>query len=219
MSTESPAIFEVEDGLLESLSQDTKNANVGTDRGRDAVRNSLVENKFAGAIVVDKNGNILGGNKTQQAAIQSGFKGVKIVKTDGQQAIAIQRTDLDIDSPEGRRLAIALNRTAELGLQWDASVLSGLSDEGVDLSSYFTENELDKLCSTLMEGMEDIGDEEEPLDDDEIPSDSVKQFNLFIQESRYQEFVDAVEFLREKQSYESATDVVIDLVMAAYRAG
>lgn len=211
--TQAP-IFEVEDGLLEELAQDSKNANVGTDRGRDAVRNSLVENKFAGAIIVDKNGNILGGNKTQQAAIQSGFNGVKIIKTDGQQAIAIQRTDLDIDSPEGRRLAIALNRTAELGLQWDPAVLSELTGEGVDLSSYFSEVELAQLCKSLEEEMPDDGDDGLDLDDEEVPQ-GVKQFNLFIAEEIYQQFCDRVDALMEARSLESATDLIISLVMKA----
>lgn len=212
--TQTAPVFEVEDGLLDEFSQDKKNANVGTDRGRDAVQNSLVENKFAGAIIVDKNGNIIGGNKTQQAAIKSGFSGVKIIKTDGQQAIAIQRTDLDLDSPEGRKLAIALNRTAELGLQWDASILSELTGDGVDLSSYFTDVELQNLCKSLEEEMPDDGDEGLNLGDEEVPQ-GIKQFNLFISEEIYTQFTDKVDALMAARDIESATDLIVALVMAA----
>lgn len=212
MPAETPApIFEIEDGLLEEFQQDTRNANVGTDRGRDAVQNSLVENKFAGAIIVDRNGNIIGGNKTQQAALKSGFKGVKIIKTDGVQAIAIQRTDLDLDSPEGRKLAIALNRTAELGLQWDPAILSELTSEGVDLSSFFTEVELQKLCDSLGEGMEDDGDLGLDMEDDSTGG-GIRQFNLFIPEELYEKFLEDVEAIVESEGYESASDAIMDLV-------
>jgi hypothetical protein len=212
--TEAAPVFEVEDGTLDEFQQDAKNANIGTERGRDAVQNSLLENKFAGAIIVDKNGNIIGGNKTQQAAIKSGFNEVKIIKTDGAQAIAIQRTDLDIDSPEGRRLAIALNRTAELGLQWDEKVLSELAGEGIDFSSYFTDVELQKLCSSLEEEMPDDDDLGIDPGDEEVPQ-GVKQFNLFIAEEIYQQFCDKVDALMASRGIDSATDLVISLVMAA----
>lgn len=214
MSDSSAGVFQVEDGSLEDLIQDEKNANIGTDRGRDAVHNSLTENKFAGAIVIDKDGNIIGGNKTQQAALKSGYKDLKVIKTDGQQAIAIQRVDLVLDSPEGRRLAIALNRTAELGLQWDPAILSGLTEEGVDLSSYFTEVELNKICESLAEDMPDDGDEGLDLDEEEVPQ-GVKQFNLFIAEEIYTQFCDKVDALMESKGMESATDLIVSLVFKA----
>jgi hypothetical protein len=207
----SPEVFEVEDGRLEDLNQDARNANIGTDRGRDAVHNSLTENKFAGAIVIDKNGNIIGGNKTQEAALRSGYSDLKVIKTDGETAIAIQRVDLDIDSPEGRRLAIALNRTAELGLQWDPAMLSELTGEGVDISSYFSEVELNSICKSLEEEMPDDGDEGLDLGDEEVPQ-GVKQFNLFIAEEIYQQFCDKVDALLASKGMESATDLIVSLV-------
>ena len=62
----------------------------------------------------------------------------------------------------------------------------------------------------------DFGDEVEEEEDDPT-GESTKLFNIFIEESKYQEFVDAVEFLREKQSYESASDMLVDLVMKSYK--
>ena len=201
---------------VEDLEYDQKNANVGTDRGRDAVHNSIVENKFGRSILIDKSGKIIGGNKSVAAAIKAGLKTVRVIETTGDEIIAVQRTDIDLESPEGRRLAIAENRTAELGLQWDPAVLSELTEAGVDISSYFTETELSKLCDSLAEEMMDFGDEVDEEEDDPT-GESTKLFNIFIEESKYQEFVDAVEFLREKQSYESASDMLVDLVMKSYK--
>ena len=203
---------------VEELHYDEKNANVGTDRGRDAVHNSIVENKFGRSILIDKDGKIIGGNKSVAAAIKAGLKTVRVIETTGDEIIAVQRTDIDLESPEGRRLAIAENRTAELGLQWDPAVLSELTEAGVDISSYFTETELSKLCESLTEEMMDFEDDAEDSEDD-ITGESTKMFNVFIEESKYQEFVDAVEFLREKQNYESASDMILDLVMRSYSAG
>ena len=203
---------------VEELHYDEKNANVGTDRGRDAVHNSIVENKFGRSILIDKDGKIIGGNKSVAAAIKAGLKTVRVIETTGDEIIAVQRTDIDLESPEGRRLAIAENRTAELGLQWDPAVLSELTEAGVDVSSYFTETELSKLCESLTEEMMDFEDDAEDSEDD-ITGESTKMFNVFIEESKYQEFVDAVEFLREKQNYESASDMILDLVMRSYSAG
>ena len=203
---------------VEELHYDEKNANVGTDRGRDAVHNSIVENKFGRSILIDKEGKIIGGNKSVAAAIKAGLKTVRVIETTGDEIIAVQRTDIDLESPEGRRLAIAENRTAELGLQWDPAVLSELTEAGVDISSYFTETELSKLCESLTEEMMDFEDDAEDSEDD-ITGESTKMFNVFIEESKYQEFVDAVEFLREKQNYESASDMILDLVMRSYSAG
>lgn len=199
---------------VEELEQDDKNANVGTDRGRDAVHNSIVENKFGRSILIDKNGRIIGGNKTVEAATKAGLKTVKVIETTGDEIIAVKRIDVDLDSPEGRRLAIAENRTAELGLQWDPAVLSELTGAGVDLSSYFTDIELDKLCEELQEEMPDDGDIGLNLDDEEVPQ-GVKQFNLFISEEIYQQFCDKVDALMESRNKESATDLIVQLVMAA----
>jgi hypothetical protein len=46
-------------------------------------------------------------------------KTCSIVKTDGTKLVAVQRTDLDINDRKARELAIADNRAAEVGLEWD----------------------------------------------------------------------------------------------------
>jgi hypothetical protein len=72
------------------------------------------------SIVVDRNGHIIAGNKTAEGAKAAGLENVIGVETDGSQLFAVVRTDLDLDDPKARELAIADNRTAELGLEWTA---------------------------------------------------------------------------------------------------
>jgi hypothetical protein len=214
--TQAPVSTDLEVISAEQLLQDDKNANIGTERGRDAVHNSIVENKFGRSILIDKHGKIIGGNKTTEAAIKAGLKTVKVIKTTGDEIIAVQRVDVDLDSPEGRRLAIAENRTAELGLQWDPAIISELTGAGVDVSSYFTDVELQQLCKDLEDSMPDEDDllDSDVVDDEEVPQ-GIKQFNLFIAEEVYEQFCEKVDSILEKSAFESATDLIVDLVMKA----
>lgn len=203
---------------LDSLIQDDLNANKSSDRGRDVVRNSLAENGAGRSILIDKNGRIIAGNKTQEQALQAGFKTIKVIQTRGDELVAVQRLDIDLDSPEGRRLAVADNRSSSF-LEWDAEVLSKITEQGVDLSSYFTETELSKLCSSLQSEMENLDDSDDlELDlDDEGPSSGVRQFNLFIDEAMYEQFSQMMDELIEKMGYGSATEAVVDLVSREHK--
>ena len=74
---------------------------------------------------------------------------VKIVESDGTEIIAVRRTDLDLDSKEGREMALADNVTAQKNLSWNRENIEKTAQElkdfeikdwGVDLS--FNEPEL-----------------------------------------------------------------------------
>jgi hypothetical protein len=46
------------------------------------------------------------------------LKDVIIFQLDGTQLVAVQRTDLSLGDPKARAIAMADNRTAEIGLEW-----------------------------------------------------------------------------------------------------
>ena len=98
------------------------------------------------SILVDRNGNIIAGSTTHEAAIDIGLTDALIVKTDGRRLVVVMREDLDADSPVGRALAVADNRTSEVGLSWDPGVLAELAaDEAIDLSALFSSVQLADL--------------------------------------------------------------------------
>jgi len=130
---------------LSNLTTDTRNANRGTQRGSKALEESLRRYGAGRSILVDKDGRIIAGNKTAEEASQIGLEDVIVVETDGKQLVAVKRTDISLDSPEGRGLAIADNRVSELNLDWDEDVLSALNGEGVDLAWLWNEQELSAL--------------------------------------------------------------------------
>ncbi len=131
---------------LTELLPDACNANAGTERGRAMVEESLRRYGAGRSILVDRHGRIIAGNTTHEAAIDIGLTDAVIVKADGTKLVVVQRTDVEIDSPAGRALAIADNRTSEVGLSWDPAVLAELAaDEAIDLSALFAPAELADL--------------------------------------------------------------------------
>jgi hypothetical protein len=77
----------------------------------------------------------------------AGLQEVVIVPSDGTKIIAVQRTDLDLDTdPRAQALATADNRTSELGLEWDAANLAELST-GLDLQPFFSASELAEIIA------------------------------------------------------------------------
>jgi DNA modification methylase len=129
---------------LTELKPDKRNANKGTERGRRFIEQSLKRYGAGRSILLDRKGNIIAGNKTAEGASAVGLDDVVIVKTDGTKLIAVQRTDLDINSKAARELAIADNRANEVSLSWDLKVLESFKCE-ISLPKFWDDGELQKL--------------------------------------------------------------------------
>ncbi len=138
-----------ETATINDLRQDDHNANTGTDRGREMVRQSLQDYGAGRSVLLDRNNRIIAGNKTVEAAAAAGMNEVLIVETTGDQIVAVKRTDLDLNDPRVRELAIADNRTAEVGLQWDPAALEQLQAAGVNLEQFWGEDELSDVLAGL----------------------------------------------------------------------
>ena len=134
---------------LRDLTPDSGNANRGTERGRYALETSLRKYGAGRSILIDREGRIIAGNKTAETAADVGIDDVIIVQTDGRQLVAVQRTDLDLDSKEARELAYADNRVAELDLSFDPEQMLADLQAGVDLSAFWRQDELDALLADL----------------------------------------------------------------------
>ena len=132
---------------ISELIPDHANANKGTERGRQALEASLRKYGAGRSIVLDKDGRIIAGNKTIDVAAGIGIEDIIVVQTDGTKIVAVQRTDLDIDSPEGRGLAYADNRVGQLSLDWDAEQVLADLNAGMDLSGMWKQDELDVFSS------------------------------------------------------------------------
>lgn len=128
---------------LEEFRPDPKNANRGTDRGRDLLEASVRKYRAGRPIFVDRNGTVIGGNKTLAAAMAAGLKEAIVVPGDGSRLVIFQRDDLELGRDvAAAEIGIADNRIAELSLEWDESVIEELRAAGVSLGDLWTEEEL-----------------------------------------------------------------------------
>ena len=123
---------------------DPANANAGTERGLRVLDDSLAETGLGRSIVADKNGIVIAGNKTQQAAVDRGFEDAVVVHTTGDTLVVVQRDDLDLADPTGaaRKLAYYDNRAGQLGLEWSAAQIAADVAAGLDLSALWQPDEL-----------------------------------------------------------------------------
>lgn len=139
---------------LGDLTPDRQNANRGTKRGLYVVGRSLQETGAGRSVLADKDGELIAGNKTVEAWADMGGA-VKVVETDGNTLVVVQRVDLDLDSddPEVRkrsRLAAYYdNRANEVGLAWDAEVVAQDIQDGLDLGVMFFDGEIDAILESM----------------------------------------------------------------------
>ena len=90
---------------IRDIIPDSHNCNKGNEQGQHLMERSFKELGAGRSILLDRNGNIIAGNKSQQAAIAAGIKRVRVIETTGDELVAVKRTDMDIDSAEGRKMA------------------------------------------------------------------------------------------------------------------
>jgi DNA modification methylase len=136
---------------LSDLQLDPKNANKGTARGKRMLANSLKTFGAGRSILVDRHGVVIAGNKTFEEAKALGLD-VRVVDADGKALVVIRRTNLDLATdPEARQLALADNRVGEVNLEWDPTLLETFGADGIDLTTLWTPQELERLLGHGLE--------------------------------------------------------------------
>lgn len=204
---------------IADLTPDDRNANAGTERGQYMVAHSLEQYGAGRSILVDKSGRVIAGNKTLEAAAAMGLP-IAVVPSDGRSLVVVQRTDLDLDTPEGRALAVADNRSSEVGLAWDAVNLGEIAAE-VDLSGLFIGHELEKILSSLPMNL-DVGDiesdDEQPATyaGGELPPSYVRMVQLFFTSETQPEFLRMAQAIMPRLGQTNLTDTVFEAVKYAY---
>ena len=160
---------------ITELTPDNLNANRGTHLGKALLDKSFNQFKAGRSILIDKNDRIIAGNKSVKSAMESGIEDVIIVETTGDEIIAVRRTDLDLNSKEGREMALADNSTAALNIDWDDLALQVIADKwevgsdwGVEIPSWDEEEDfepnLNHTQSNRLTTERDISNAQEGID-------------------------------------------------------
>lgn len=117
---------DVKQGRVSDLTPDNKNFNKHTEHGLTMLQKSIEQFGFGRSVLVDKNDRIIGGNGVCEMA---GDADTIVVETTGDKLVVVKRTDVDLDSKQGREMALADNATAAADLQWDVEQLQACADE------------------------------------------------------------------------------------------
>lgn len=142
---------------INDLTPDDANANKGSERGTGLIEKSLEQLGAGRSIVVDKHGNVIGGNKTLEGWAGIGGERIRVVQTDGHELVVVQRTDLDLKKDKrARQLAIVDNRAGQVSLAWDApTLLSQVQEFSIEPELIgFTQNELEEMGAAEIQGAE-----------------------------------------------------------------
>lgn len=125
---------ETKTGKISDLTLDDNNFNRHTEEGKKMLRKSIDKFGYGRSIVADKNGRIIGGNGIVEVSDDAD---TIIVETTGEQLVVVKRTDVDLDSKQGREMALADNATAAADLAWDTSAIADAAQElGIDTNEW-----------------------------------------------------------------------------------
>lgn len=103
------------------------------------------------SLVATKDGTIIAGNATLEAAASAGIEEAIIVPTYGDRLIIHQRMDLETGDARSVELAIYDNRAGELAT-WDPDVLAELEADNVSFQNAWTATEWGDITGTNAPG-------------------------------------------------------------------
>lgn len=109
--------------LLTDLHFDSDNANRHNEHGMAMLEEHIQSDGLGRSILADKHGNIIAGNGVLQAAMDAGLLRVIPVVTTGNELVVVIREDVELDSPRGRRMALADNAIGRKNLDMDEEVI------------------------------------------------------------------------------------------------
>lgn len=118
-----------ENDTIDALKFDARNFNRHTEEGMQLLEKSLRELGAGRSVLVDKDDNIIAGNGIVEAAGKAGITRTRVVEVTGDELVVVKRTDLELDSEQGRKMALADNSTAAVDLNWDMEQLQIVADE------------------------------------------------------------------------------------------
>lgn len=149
---------------ISDLQFDDKNYNRHTQFGMSLIEKSLRNNGAGRSILIDKNNRIIAGNGVVETAGQIGLEDVQVVESDGKKIIAVKRTDIDLDSKEGREMALADNATASADLEWDMENLAeAVQDYDLELDKWGITLDLSETPDTGSTTTEDNFSDKTPV--------------------------------------------------------
>ena len=122
---------------MNEIKFDKRNYRKHDKKNKSLIKKSLEKFGAGRSIVVDAEGEIIGGNGVYEQAQKLGLK-TKIVETDGNELVVVKRIDLKTDDEKRKALAVMDNSTSDTS-EFDLELLTAdftvdeLKDFGIEL--------------------------------------------------------------------------------------
>ena len=130
---------------MNEIKFDKRNYRKHDKKNKSLIKKSLEKFGAGRSIVVDAEGEIIGGNGVYEQAQKLGLK-TKIVETDGSELVVVKRTDVKTDDEKRKALAVMDNSTSDTS-EFDLELLTAdftvdeLEDFGIELPEEEEEEE------------------------------------------------------------------------------
>ena len=131
---------------MDEIKFDKRNYRKHDKKNKSLIKKSLEKFGAGRSIVIDAEGEIIGGNGVYEQAQKLGLK-TKIVETDGSELVVVKRTDLKTDDEKRKALAVMDNSTSDTS-EFDLELLTTdftvdeLEDFGIELPEEIKEVEV-----------------------------------------------------------------------------
>jgi len=128
----------------------TRNGNKHTQRGMGMLESSMRQYGYVSPMTAAADGEIIDGSARIETSANVFGDDAIVVHHDGTKPIIMVRDDIpSADTPEARAISMAANRIAQVNLDFDAEVILGDLNAGVDLEQFWRPDELDALIATI----------------------------------------------------------------------
>lgn len=123
---------------ISDLHFDNMNINTGSEFGTSLLEKSIRETGLGRSVLTDRNGVLIAGNKTVEAAASLGFENVIEIESDGKDLIVVKRTDLDINTGPGLKAKILDNTVNKHNYRENAEMVAAVVEaaEITNLNEY-----------------------------------------------------------------------------------
>ena len=175
---------------VSELIPDDNNFNKGSEFGNSLISKSFEKFGAGRSILIDKNNKIIAGNKSTENYGAGGGEDVIVVESDGTKLIAVKRTDIDLDTPEGRELALADNATAKANIVWAEDVIA--SELGVEVGESWVVN------ANLVSDSDDYGTDFNLPEGDKAP---FQQMTFTLADEQAEQIKNAIADIKQTEEY------------------
>lgn len=200
------------------LQFDSENANKGTNRGKQLLRESLEQLGAGRSVLCDRNLTLIAGNKTYEQALELGLE-TQLIHTQGDKLVVVVRDDLDLEEDDrARLLAYSDNRISELDLSWDAEILQADVDL-LSTTNLWNENELALINDSFdLAAFEGMGKEPAKEDKKRVEVEKSEQqgdllpFHVLLSNEQRERLFTAIKEAKSKHGLETtaeALDVIV----------